>query len=315
MKLLKELYKIYSPSGGEKRLRRYIVSYVKRNIPEATYSIDRSGNLFITKGVSESYPCIVAHLDQVQEVHSKDFKAIETNDIIFGYSAKNRRQEGLGADDKNGIWIALKCLERCEVLKVALFVQEEVGCVGSSRANLDFFDDCRFVIGCDRKGHSDLITNISWTNLCSDEFIHDIDPMRFGYQERDGFITDVGELKGRGLAISCINLSCGYYEPHTDYEFTVKADILNCLNFVEHIIETCTKVYPHNDIGYLDFGESAYYGNMGLSEIEELNFLAQEILEEYPDYTAEELHDLYGYYFPTLDIKDFEEVIREFNKL
>ncbi|MFR9585370.1 MAG: hypothetical protein SNI20_04510 [Rikenellaceae bacterium] len=158
-----------------------------------------------------------------------------------------------------------------------------------------------------------MITDISWTNLCSDEFVRDTDFKRFGYQEREGFITDVGELKGRGLAISCINLSCGYYEPHTDNEFTVKADLLNCLSFVQHIIETCTKVYTHNDTGYLDFEESAYYGNVGLTEIEELTYLAQEILEEYPDYTADELYDMYGYYFPTLDIMAFEGVIRDHN--
>lgn len=42
-------------------------------------------------------------------------------------------------------------------------------------------------------------------------------------------MTDVLELKERGLGVSCINLSCGYYEPHSDEEFTVKKDLLNCL--------------------------------------------------------------------------------------
>ena len=39
-------------------------------------------------------------------------------------------------------------------------------------------------------------------------------------------MTDVLELKEKGLKVSCLNLSCGYYEPHTDHEFTVKKDLL-----------------------------------------------------------------------------------------
>ena len=58
-------------------------------------------------------------------------------------------------------------------------------------------------------------------------------------------MTDVQELKERGLQVSCTNLSCGYYEPHTDHEFTIKKDLMNCLSLVEHIIENCTDTYPH----------------------------------------------------------------------
>lgn len=181
------------------------------------------------RGNSETYPCIVAHLDQVQREHSKDFKAIETEEIIFGYSPKNRRREGIGADDKNGIWIALKCLEKYECIKVAFFVSEEIGCVGSRNADLGFFEDTRFVIEPDRREYEDLITDISFTSLCSNDFLRDIGFERFGYKEKPGMMTDVLELKERGLGVSCINLSCGYYEPHSDEEFTVKKDLLNCL--------------------------------------------------------------------------------------
>ena len=48
-------------------------------------------------------------------------------------------------------------------------------------------------------------------------------------KKNPGMMTDVLELKERGLGVSCINLSCGYYEPHSDEEFTVKKDLLNCL--------------------------------------------------------------------------------------
>ncbi len=119
---------------------------------------DRYGNLYAVKGKSETYPCVVSHLDQVQRIRSKDFKAIETRDIIFGYSPSNHQIEGPGCDDKNGIFIALEALKKYECLKAVFFREEEIGCRGSSHAEMEFFKDCRFVIQCDRRGNSDLIT-------------------------------------------------------------------------------------------------------------------------------------------------------------
>lgn len=46
-------------------------------------------------------------------------------------------------------------------MKVAFFVSEEIGCVGSRNADMGFFEDARFVIEPDRRGYEDLITNIS----------------------------------------------------------------------------------------------------------------------------------------------------------
>ena len=133
-KLLKQLYSIHSKSGKEAKMIKFIINYVKRTIPDCSIIKDFKGNLYITRGISETYPVIVAHLDQVQDNHSIDFRAIEAEGLIFGYSKKHRRTEGLGADDKNGIWIALKCLKKYDILKVAFFVEEETGCQGSSNA-------------------------------------------------------------------------------------------------------------------------------------------------------------------------------------
>ena len=89
MNLLKKLYEIHSPSRNERVMKKFIKGYVKKHIPGVTFRSDHVGNLYMTRGNSETYPCIVAHLDQVQREHSKDFKAIETEDIIFGYSPDN----------------------------------------------------------------------------------------------------------------------------------------------------------------------------------------------------------------------------------
>jgi hypothetical protein len=55
-------------------------------------------------------------------------------------------------------------------------------------------------------------------------------------------------------------MSCGYYNPHTDEEFTVISDLLNALDLVEHIITTCTDVYPHEATYSYGGKYGKYYG-------------------------------------------------------
>lgn len=125
--------------------------------------------------------------------------------------------------------VCLKCLESFKAMKCAFFVQEENGCIGSRKADMDFFADCRFVIGCDRKGNGDIITRVHGMELCSEEFLETVSPGRYGYHPASGLSTDVHTLKARGLSVSCINLSCGYYEPHTDREYTISGGLVQVL--------------------------------------------------------------------------------------
>ena len=296
MKLLKKLYSIHSKSGKETKMIKFLLWWIRNNVPEARVDIDREiGNIYVTKGISDTYPCLVAHIDQVQSIHSRDFQAIETNDIIFGYSPKNKRLEGLGADDKNGVWVCLKCLMKYDNLKVAFFVGEEVGCVGSSKANMDFFKDVRFAIQCDRRGSNDLIASICSTEIASKEFIGATGHEQFGYHLEEGMMTDVLTLKENGLAVSAVNMSCGYYDPHSDHEFTVKRDLLNCLSFVEHIINNCTETYPHE----YDYKMGGFYGydDYFFEYYDEL----YELLQTYPDLTFGEVEAAYQQHNPRLD--------------
>lgn len=235
---------MHSPSRGEKKMKKFVRRWVRDNVPDAKIMNDNAGNVYVTRGIADTYPCVVAHLDQVQTKHSEDFEVLDCGPILIGYSEKNHRQEGLGADDKNGIWVALKCLAKYDTMKAAFFIGEEIGCVGSTQADMQFFEDCRFVLQCDRRNGNDLITNAG-VQLASEEFVIATNYWDYGYKEANGLMTDVQELKYNGLGVSALNISCGYYAPHTDEEFTNKAELWNCLAFVENIIENCTDVYPH----------------------------------------------------------------------
>ena len=297
--LLKALYCVFSPSNGEKKMRRFIKRHIKNNIPAAVVTQDAHGNLFVTKGEAESYPCLCAHMDQVQHLHPTDFVCIEDQGVIFGYSPKQHKQCGLGADDKNGIFIALQCLEHYDVLKCAFFVGEEIGCVGSHAADIEFFADCRFCAQIDRRGNSDMVTSISFDSICSEEFAKAADCETYGYAVSTGLMTDVEALRCNGVTVSCINMSCGYYEPHTDHEFTVVEDVKKCHVFVCHLIEHCTSVYPHKEDDYEYYGSrdewndySSYY-----SYDEFLDYCCNWLKDD-PQLTLNEFIDAACMYFP-----------------
>lgn len=265
MERLMTLYNTASPSGREKSIIRLLKAELT-GMGIMHYQ-DRRGNLYAVKGRAQTYPCVVAHLDEVHRRKGEDYAAhIVDGCLVIGYDRKKKRMTGIGADDKNGIWICLKCLEDFKVMKCAFFVQEETGCIGSGAADMDFFADCRFVLQCDRKGNSDLVTRISGMDLCSDEFLERINPLKYGYQVSDGMHTDIYALKRRGLAISCVNISCGYYEPHTAHEYTVLNDLGKCYRLVRHIVCCHKEVSRHTPSpvrrfmpGYYElFGERGY---------------------------------------------------------
>ena len=303
MRLLRKLFEIHSPSGHEHSLKKYIHRHIRKNVGGCKVWFDKKGNMYIKKGEAANYPCMVAHLDQVQQSHPKDFMTVQCDDIIFGYSPKERDFKGLGADDKVGIWIALQCLEKYDAIKLAFFVEEETGCLGSENADMSFFDDARFVVQCDRRGNSDMITTIGWTDLCSSAFIKAIEPQAFGYRKQTGMMTDVEALKERGLGVSCINLSCGYYRPHTDNEFVVISDILKCKAFVEHIIETVKEPSPH-------IARDIYLGVYD-DTLDELFDIVDYALSYNPKLTATELHEFYHGDYPHATLEQFEEAVQQ----
>lgn len=241
MELLKQLYMVSSPSRDEKDMFSFIKEWMGQHGIECQVY---NWGITATKGLSETYPCIVAHMDEVHDRHVGK-RIFETeNGLLFGYDIVKGEQCGIGADDKNGIWVALKMLERLDAVKVAFFIGEEIGCIGSKQCDLGFFDDCRYVIQCDRRNGGDFITDAG-VELCSKAFIRDCNIERFGYHEEHGLMTDVLELKERGLKVSAVNLSCGYYNPHTAEELTVFSQLENCLEFVEWICTNLTEVYEH----------------------------------------------------------------------
>lgn len=279
----------------------------------ATCHTDKAGNLYAVKGTAETYPCAVAHLDQVQREHSYDFRVYEADGVLFGFSPTAKAMQGLGADDKNGIWVALELLREFDKMKAAFFVSEEVGCVGSSHADMKFFADCRFVLQADRRGSADLITEISGPT-CSAEFLQDLPYKAFGYSEEHGLMTDILALQENGLGVSAVNFSCGYHHPHTDHETTVWSELINAREFAAATFRTCLKVYPH-DFAYggswyndYDFGYAADKHDYRWSGDEQT---MRYLMLENPEADFEQIWSTYSDWFYSTKKK----VRKHFNKL
>lgn len=166
------------------------------------------------------------------------------------------KQVNLGADDKNGVWIGLQMLKYESAIKLAFFVGEEIGCVGSSGCNMDFFKNVKYVIQCDRKNGHDFINRASGVELCTDSFVSKELKEKYGYKDTFGSVTDVMTLKEQGLNVACCNMSCGYYNPHTSTEFTNVKELINCLKFVREIVQT-TPLTLHK------YEHSRFYQAMG----------------------------------------------------
>lgn len=236
MEQLFKLYQTNSKSGSEVEIR----SVIKEMLADVELDIrvDFIGNMFITKGKADTYPCVAAHMDEIHNPCQRNI--IEAGGVVIAVDG-NGRQVGTGADDKNGVWVAIKLLHEMPVLKAVFFVEEEKkgdhsGCRGAHAANLDFFTDCRYILECDRKGASDWIVQGKDVPLCEPTFIPQSILDKYRYLPVNGGKTDVVELKMRGLAIPVCNISCGYYNAHHENEYTVWSELVNCLNFVREII-------------------------------------------------------------------------------
>ena len=232
--LLRSILEIQSVSYNQREMKKFIL----KNFGGKK---DKKGNIYITKGKSDIYPCVVAHLDTVHNIiKSKYYNICEAGGNAFAMNTKTMQMTGIGGDDKCGIYVALKCLEKFDNIKIAFFVDEEIGCVGSRSADMNFFKDTGYVLECDRKGYSDVVTNIMSTSICSIEFQNKIEKTVDLFAKefcKNGGLTDVYQLVENGLNVSCLNLSCGYYNPHTNEEFINLEDLEYTKDFVFKIIE------------------------------------------------------------------------------
>lgn len=266
------ILEIQSKSTHEEAMKEHIINVCKSL--GVSVKSDKKGNLYVSKGEGHT-PGIVCHIDTVHAINPNIDKIqllySTDGDRVMGFDPDKLAPTGIGGDDKVGIYIALRCIEKFENIKAAFFVEEEIGCIGSKNSITSHWENTSFILECDRRGHDDFVNSISGTKMYGEEFSKDIAPIlkEHGYSETTGGLTDVLALKSH-VDIPMANMSCGYHKPHTDNEYIVLSQVENTMNMVFEIMEqfgdkkyvhkapepTYTKSKVHNN----KYGHGGYHG-------------------------------------------------------
>lgn len=243
---LKELLSIPTKTWEEERLINYLIGHFEER--GYHYEVDDMGNLYVTKGVSEYYPLVLAHTDSVHEI--VDYLVVEEylpnsqgedKLALKAYTKEGGLPTGIGGDDKAGVFICLQLLERFDVIKGFFPVAEETGCHGSRGAKEEFFKDVGYAIQFDSTENDTMSLSLMGTQLFEQdsEFFNKTKGLileRGFTQWRHHPYTDTMVLKER-FNFSCLNFAAGYYNYHTDNEYVIIEDVVNSTLLGESVIK------------------------------------------------------------------------------
>ena len=258
---LKTLMTTVTPSRNEDEVRQYLTTVLTDKYGKKNVWVDSYGNLFAETIIGSGKGATVtlsAHMDSVNN-YGKVHTLIDNNGII---SAK----DGIcGADDKAGIAIVLEVLRNIPEsfdgkIKVAFFVEEEIGCVGSSNASTNeskqWLADSDLAIVVDRRGNRDIVVGNFSEVFCSTpvgKFFEEASAMQdMDWKCVEGGISDTATFAE--LNVNAVNLSAGYRNEHTKNEWvsvhdmydTVKL-IVQSLAIVNHHVDTFGDVPEENE--------------------------------------------------------------------
>ena len=226
---LKKILSIQTVSGDEWDMVDYICNQLKSR--DGEYKVDTMGNIFVTKGkpVNGYYPLLMAHSDTVYDRFDGDMiidEELDYNSVgalkpsLRAYQSDTGDACGIGADDKNGIFIILELLDKVDSVKLFIAVSEETGTQGSNfaiKTNPNFFDDISYALMFDSPKKS-CSGSLMGTPLCDEdgEFGSITAPIidKYGAHYEDHSFTDIMNIR-KSFGVPTINSFCGYYNQHS----------------------------------------------------------------------------------------------------
>lgn len=208
---------------------------------------------------------LVAHLDTVFSEQPKQLFYDRKKDTILALGG------GAGFDDRAGVYAILKILKETQKLSLPLptviitLGEEDYG-IGAREAGEEYqntVNSLNYMIELDRANKNDCVF-YQCTNQKFKDYI-----ASFGFEQQSGSYTDITFLM-EYLQICGVNLSIGYYEEHTNYEYlrpsflestiykviNILSDTKNAEKFEyqtqnyiqKHTCDKCHKLYSINDL-------------------------------------------------------------------
>lgn len=205
-------------SVGERMFTDWLHTNLPR-LPHIAVSYDAVGNLHVdARQDLLSRTLFVAHMDTVHRETGPN-KIRKTQGMWYADGAP------LGADDGAGCALLMHLLH-AQVPGYYIFtVSEEKGGIGAkyladhSKELLAQFDRA---IAFDRRGIDSVITHQGWGRCCSDDFAAGLaaalcaDDVLMYLGDDTGVYTDTAEFVD--IIPECTNVSCGYFDEHSDRE-------------------------------------------------------------------------------------------------
>ena len=243
----KELLSVPSKTYKEDKMVNYLLDELSQ-MEGIEVVCDKHKNIYVTKGTldeGEYYPMFISHTDTVHNLvdeiivkeeyllrpytFGKDFGSEQV--LCLKAYDKDDKPTGIGGDDKCGIYICLELLRQLDKVKIAFFVSEETGCHGSKMVDLEFLKDVGYCTQYDAPGDH----LISYSCMGTVLFDENSEFFKIAYRSiSEGFgnemmvqshpYTDIMIMKQKS-DLSCINMSCGYYNMHTASEFVSISDV------------------------------------------------------------------------------------------
>lgn len=177
---------------------------------------------------------LLAHLDTV---HQQPVQTIcKSSDGSIWMSP-----QGIGGDDRCGVYVLLQAYKKAAQKPWLLFTcDEEIGCIGADEFSYDACDpkkkwtprlnDLKLLVQVDRKGDRDAVY-YDCANKDLETYIKSK-----GFKTAYGSCSDIS-LIAPELGVAAVNLSSGYYNPHTQHEFINTKHLERTLNKVLEIVK------------------------------------------------------------------------------
>lgn len=193
---------------------------------------------------------LVAHMDTV-------FK----NPVSVLYYDKDKNvmwsPDGLGADDRAGVFAIIKILQDGYRPSVILTTDEEKGGIGAGKLadKKCPIPGLKYMIELDRRGIDDCV----FYDCYNEEFIKYVEG--FGFKEQWGSFSDISFLMDR-WNVCGVNLSVGYMNEHSVSETLCITHLMNTINKVKIMLEE-TDIPEFEYIDYTYDYMSTYRGQPG----------------------------------------------------
>ena len=231
-----------------KMTQKQLKNFMQEYLTSQNYEVVSKDGFLYAKGTVPVL--LVAHLDTVHKKLPSE---------IVQQNTKISSPQGIGGDDRCGVFMIASIVEdtHCSVL---LCEDEEAGMVGAKKfADTQFIKelDVNYMIEFDRKGRNDAV----FYSCGNDDFI-DFVVDNTNYRESFGTFSDISALMPASKLCG-VNLSCGYYNPHTVQEYVMYDEMLNTISVAKALInEECEKFeYTTRKYSYDPYAYCSYTPN------------------------------------------------------